>query len=264
MAVVYLAIALLGLAIGSFLNVVIYRVPRDISLVRPASSCPDCNSPVKPRHNVPVLGWLILRGRCHDCRLPISARYPLIEAATALLFVAVTAHFGVTPELPAYLYLAAVAIALAAIDFDVRRLPDSIVLPSYVVGVLLLVPAVVLDSNWSAAVRGLLAMAALFAVYFALWLSYPGGMGFGDVKLAGLIGLYLGFLGWGSVFVGTFVAFLLGAIVGIALLLARRASRKSSVPFGPFMLAGAFLALFFAAQATSWYAHLFSVTTQST
>ena len=249
-------IAAFGLAIGSFLNVVIYRVPRGESIVRPGSHCPSCNEPVRGRHNVPVLGWLILRGKCASCQASISARYPIVEAATGVLFVAVALRFGITPLLPAYLYLAAIGIALAAIDFDVKRLPDVIVLPSYVVGVVLLLGAAAIDGNWSAIVRGLIAMTALFAFYFALAFAYPGGMGFGDVKLAGLLGLFLGWVSWGSVVVGTFGAFLLGGIAGVALIVARRAGRKSAIPFGPFMLAGAFVALFFAGAATDWYGHL--------
>src|SRR3954467_2863927 len=119
---------LLGLAVGSFLNVVIYRLPRDESLVRPRSHCPLCGHEVRNRHNIPVLGWLLLRGRCADCAAPISVRYPLVEAGTALLFVAVAAGFGLSWELPAYLCLAAVAVALAAIDLDAVRLPVTIVL----------------------------------------------------------------------------------------------------------------------------------------
>src|SRR5919205_3026069 len=134
---------LLGLAVGSFLNVVIHRVPRGESLVRPGSHCPHCGSAIRKRHNVPVLGWLPLRGRCADCRTPISARYPLVEAGTAALFVAVAARFGWSWELPAYLYLAAIAVALAAIDLDVLRLPDQIVLPSYGVAGAPLPPGVI-------------------------------------------------------------------------------------------------------------------------
>src|SRR6185295_5279397 len=107
---------LLGLLVGSFLNVVIHRVPRGESLWRPASHCPHCQAAIRPWHNVPVIGWLVLRGRCAGCRAPISARYPLVEAGTAALFVAVAARFGLTVELPAYLYLAAIAVALAVID----------------------------------------------------------------------------------------------------------------------------------------------------
>src|SRR4051812_38015053 len=187
-------VGLLGLAMGSFLNVVIYRVPRGESPVRPASHCPNCGAAVRNRHNVPVLGWLLLRGRCADCAAPIGVRYPLVEAGTAALFVAVAARFGLSWQLPAYLYLAAVAIALAAIDLDVLRLPDAIVLPSYAVALILLVPAMIAEHSWGAGLRGLLAAAALYAFYFALAVLHPG-MGFGDVKLSLLLGLYLGWLG---------------------------------------------------------------------
>jgi leader peptidase (prepilin peptidase) / N-methyltransferase len=248
-------VALLGLAVGSFLNVVIYRVPRDESLVRPGSHCPRCGSVVRNRHNVPVLGWVLLGGRCADCRTPISPRYPLVEAGTAALFVAVAARFGWSWELPAYLYLAAVAIALAAIDLDVMRLPDRIVLPSYGVALVLLVPSAIAGHSIGAAVRGLAAAALLYAFYWILAVL-PRGMGGGDVKLAPLLGLYLGWLGWSAVAVGAFAGFLLGGAVGVVLLSTRRAGRRSRIPFGPYMLAGAFLAVFAAAPITQWYATL--------
>jgi leader peptidase (prepilin peptidase)/N-methyltransferase len=248
-------VGLLGLAVGSFLNVVIYRVPRDESLVRPGSHCPHCAAEVRNRHNIPVLGWLLLRGRCADCGSPIGARYPLVEAGTAALFVAVAAKFGWSWELPAYLYLAAIAVALAAIDLDVRRLPDRIVLPSYGVAAVLLVPAAVIGHDWAAAWRGL-AAAALFYCFYRILAVIPRGMGGGDVKLAPLLGFYLGWLGWSSVAVGAFAGFLLGGIVGVALMAARLASRKSRIPFGPYMLAGAFLAVFAAAPIADWYASL--------
>ncbi|MEU4694314.1 prepilin peptidase [Actinoplanes sp. NPDC023714] len=243
----------LGLAVGSFLNVVIYRVPRGESLVRPGSHCPHCGNPVRNRHNVPVLGWLMLRGRCADCRAPISARYPLVEAGTAALFVAVAARFGWSWELPAYLYLAAVAIALALIDLDVMRLPDKIVLPSYAVAVALLAPASLAGGEVRAVIRGLVAAVVLYVFYLviAFW-----GMGGGDVKLAPLLGFYLGWLGWDAVMIGAFAGFLLGGLVGAVLLALKLASRKSRIPFGPYMLAGAFLAVFAAAPVGSWYSNL--------
>jgi leader peptidase (prepilin peptidase)/N-methyltransferase len=246
---------LLGLAIGSFLNVVIHRVPLGLSLIRPASACPHCDTAIRPRHNVPVLGWLMLRGRCASCAAPISVRYPIVEAVTAVLFVAVAAKFGLTLELPAYLYLAAIAVALAAIDLDVQRLPDSIVLPSYAVAVLLLLPAAVFGAGWGAAARGLAAAAILYACYRCL-AFIPNGMGFGDVKLAPLLGFYLGWLGWSSVAVGVFAGFLLGGIFGAALLAGRLATRKTRIPFGPYMLAGAFVAVFAAAPIAGWYSSL--------
>jgi leader peptidase (prepilin peptidase)/N-methyltransferase len=249
-------VGVLGLVVGSFLNVVIHRLPRDESLLRPGSRCTHCRTAIKPWHNVPVLGWLVLRGRCVHCRQLIGVRYPLVEVGTAVLYVAVTARFGLTLVLPAYLYLAAVAVALAMIDLDVRRLPNAIVLPSYLVCGLLLAPALVAHRDWSSAVRGVVAMAVLWAFYFALALGYPGGMGFGDVKLAGLLGLYLGWLGWSSVLIGAFAGFLLGGMVGAALLVTGRAGAKTAIPFGPSMLAGAMLAVFAAGPVATWYGSL--------
>lgn len=251
-------VGLLGLAVGSFLNVVIHRVPRGESLIRPGSHCPRCGNEVRNRHNLPVLGWLLLRGRCADCRGPISIRYPLVEAGTAALFVAVAARFGYSWALPAYLYLAAVAVALALIDLDVMRLPDAIVLPSYLVAGALLVPAALLGDGMTPVLRGLAAAALLWAVYRLL--AQFGGMGFGDVKLAPLLGFYLGWLGWGSVAVGAFATFLLGGLIGVALMATRLAGRKSRIPFGPYMLAGAFLAVFAATPIADWYVSLLTPT----
>jgi leader peptidase (prepilin peptidase)/N-methyltransferase len=248
-------VGLLGLAVGSFLNVVIYRIPRGESLIRPGSHCTRCGAGIRNRHNIPVVGWLLLRGRCADCTAAISAWYPLVEVGTAALFVAVAARFGWSWELPAYLYLAAVAVALAAIDLDTMRLPDKIVLPSYAVALLLLVPAAIAAHSAHAATRGLIAAAVLYAFYWILAIL-PRGMGGGDVKLAPLLGLYLGWLGWSSVAVGAFAGFLLGGVVGIALIATRRAGRKTRVAFGPYMLAGAFLAVFAATPIAHWYTSL--------
>lgn len=235
--------AALGLVVGSFLNVVVWRVPRRESLAHPGSHCPRCEHPVRPRDNVPVLSWLVLRGRCRDCQAPISVRYPLVELGTAVLFVLLTWRFGLVWELPAYLYLGAISVALALIDLDVHRLPDVIVLPSYaVLAALLLLPAA-LDDRWSDLLRAGLGAAALFALYALLWLVYPAGMGRGDVKLAGVLGAYLGWLGWGTVLVGGFLGFLIGGVVGGALMSVRRAGRKTALPFGPSMLLGALLAV---------------------
>ena len=249
---------LLGLAVGSFLNVVIHRVPRDESLIRPGSHCPHCGEAVRNRHNVPILGWLMLRGRCADCRAPISVRYPLVEAGTAALFVAVAAKFGFSWALAPYLYLAAIAVALALIDLDVMRLPNAIVLPSYLVAVAMLVPAALLGDGPAPIVRGAIAAAVLWVLYRGL--AQLGGMGGGDVKLAPLLGFYLGWLSWGTVAVGAFAAFLLGGAVGTVLMATRLAGRKSRIPFGPYMLAGAFLAVFAAVPITDWYTSLFAPT----
>jgi leader peptidase (prepilin peptidase) / N-methyltransferase len=242
---------LLGLAIGSFLNVVIHRVPAGLSLIKPDSHCPRCGHAIRNRHNIPVFGWLLLRGKCADCKAPISARYPLVEAGTAALFVAVVARFGLTWELPAYLYLAAVSVALAIIDIDVRRLPDAIVKPSYAVALALMIPAAALGHDWRAIVRGLIAAAAMW-IFFEI-VALFGPMGGGDIKLAPLVGFYLGWLGWSAVAVGVFAGFVLGGLVGAGLMAARLAGRKTPVPFGPYMLAGTFLAVFAAAPIADWY-----------
>lgn len=252
LAVVYTMIGVFGLLVGSFLNVVIYRVPRDESLISPGSHCPSCQMEIKPWHNVPVFGWLFLRGRCAGCKTHISVRYPLVEAGTALLFVGMAMRFGISLQLPAYLYLAAVAVALGLIDFDVRRLPDSIVLPSYVVAVLLLLPAGAGGVDFRAG-RGLIAMLLVLFIYFALALAYPYGLGFGDVKLAGVLGLYLGWNSWGSVVVGTIAGLAIAALVSAVLLLfGRDGERRLHIPFGPYLLSGAFLSLFAAAPITAW------------
>ena len=247
-------VALVGLLIGSFLNVVVWRVPRGESVVSPPSGCPSCGALIRPVDNVPVLSWLLLRGRCRSCQEPISRRYPLVELGTAGLFAVMAVRFGLAPELPAYLYLAAVGLALALIDLDLKRLPDVLTLPSYVVGVVLLGAASLDDPH--AFLRALLGGVAMFAVYFALAFAYPAGMGFGDVKLSGVLGLYLGWLGWDVWAVGLILGFLLGGAAGVAVLVAKRGSRKTAIPFGPFMLGGALIAILFGHPLVDGYLRL--------
>ena len=238
-----LVAGLLGLLVGSFLNVVVHRVPRGESVVRPPSACPACGAPVRPRDNVPVVSWLLLRGRCRDCRAPVSRRYPLVELACAALFATMALRFGADPVLPAYAYLVAVGLALALIDIDCRRLPDALTLPGYPVLALLLGLGAVLGSDSGSLLRALAGGAAMYAVYFALCFAYPAGMGFGDVKLAGVLGMATGWLGWGAWTVGLFLGFFAGGAFGLLLVLARRGGRKTAVPFGPFMLLGALVAV---------------------
>ncbi len=254
-------LALLGLIIGSFLNVVAYRLPRGESIRYPASHCPHCQHPIKTRDNLPLLGWLLLGGRCRNCTAKISPRYPLVELLTGLSFAAVGWRFGFSWELPAFGYLAAIAVALAVIDIDTMRLPNAIVLPSFPVGgALLLLPAA-LNPAWADLLRGLLAMALLFTSFFAVQLVFPKGMGFGDTKLVALLALHLGFLGWVEVGLGLFLAFLLGSVQGLGVILFRGGSRKSKIPFGPFLLAGAFLAILIPDPFVNWYLGLIQVNT---
>ena len=249
--------ALVGLVVGSFLNVVAHRVPLGRSVVRPRSACPACGSQIRPTDNIPLLSWLILRGRCRDCAAPISARYPLVEAATGVLFVGVVVRLMVVADLPAavpaYLYLAAIAVILTLIDLQTRRLPNAIVLPSYPVLAVLLTLASWGSADWHALLRALIGGAALWLVYFCLLLVRQGAMGFGDVKLAGVLGAGLAWLGWGTLVVGAFAAFLLGGLVAVGLLLARRAGRGSRIPFGPWMFAGAAVGVAVGEPLWSWY-----------
>ncbi len=165
-------------------------------------------------------------------------------------------RFGLSWELPAFLYLAAISVALALIDVDVHRLPNSIVLPSYLVAGALLGAAAILDGEIGVLVRVAAAGAALYALYFLLAFIYPAGMGFGDVKLAGVLGMYLGYLGWAELVVGGFGGFLVGGLGGALLLLSRRAGRKSRIPYGPYMLVGAWLAVFVGGAIADGYLRL--------
>jgi leader peptidase (prepilin peptidase)/N-methyltransferase len=239
-------VGLLGLAIGSFLNVVIHRVPTGLSVVSPGSRCPDCAAPIRARHNVPVAGWLLLRGRCASCGQRIPVRYPLVELLTGGLFVVVTwraVQLDQLAALPALLAFTALGVALSGIDLDVRRLPDALVLPAYPLLVALFAAAAGAGGDWASLGRAVLAGAVLFGCYLALALVHPAGMGFGDVKLSGVIGLVLGWFSWTTLAVGGFAAFFLGALIGLFVLVVSPLGRKASVPFGPFMVGGALLAL---------------------
>jgi leader peptidase (prepilin peptidase) / N-methyltransferase len=243
-AVVIALVGLFGLAIGSFLNVVIWRVPRGESVAHPPSHCPSCDAAISPRDNVPIASWLLLRGRCRHCSSRISARYPLVEAGTCALFVAFAIHFGIHADLVAYLYLAAIGVSLTMIDLDLMRLPDALTLPSYPVGLILLAIPALVGHAPHAYLRALAGMAALFVFYGLAWFVYPAGMGRGDVKLAGVVGLYLAWLGWGELLVGAFAAFAVGAVVSIGIVAFKDGGRKTRIPFGPFMLLGVLIGIY--------------------
>jgi leader peptidase (prepilin peptidase)/N-methyltransferase len=244
---------LLGLAIGSFLNVVIWRIPRKESVVRPPSHCPQCDTPIRPADNVPVLSWLLLRGKCRHCGNPIPVRYPLVEATNGVLFAAVAVRFGASWELPAYLVLTAALLAISIIDLEHFIVPDRITAPLTVSALALLGLAALAEGNGWRFGRTLLGGVAYFAFLLLLNILYPKGMGMGDVKLAFSLGLYLGWLGWGQVFLGGFLAFLLGAGVGVTLIATKIKGRKDVVPFGPFLALGAMLTILWGAPILRWY-----------
>jgi len=224
-----------GAVIGSFLNVVIHRLPLGQSLVAPRSRCPACEQPIRPLDNVPVLSWLALRGRCRGCDAGISARYPLVEIATALAFAAVVLTRGSGAELWAFLPFTAVLIAVAAIDLDHRIIPNRILLPAVLWG---LATAALFRTDQLPEL--LIAGSAAFALLLLAALAYPAGMGMGDVKLAGVMGLYLG----SPIAPALLVAFATGAAVGMYAI-AREGSeaRKKAVPFAPFLALGGFVGI---------------------
>ncbi len=238
-------VGVLGLAVGSFLNVVVHRLPRRESVVAPASRCPGCKTPVAPRDNVPVLSWLALRGRCRHCGEPISVRYPLIELLTAVVFAVVAAARGVDADLVRLLPFAAALVALAAIDLEHQLLPNRIVVPLAVFGVA--AGAVLATSELP---ELLIAGAGAFAALLVIALVQPRGMGMGDVKLAGAAGLFLGL----SIVPALLLAFLAGSVVGLAMM-ARHgaAARKQGIPFGPFLALGSLLALIAGSEMIDLY-----------
>jgi leader peptidase (prepilin peptidase) / N-methyltransferase len=265
----------LGLAIGSFLNVVIYRVPIGKSIAYPASACPNCGSGIHAYDNVPVVSWFALRGKCRSCSEPISARYPLVELGTGLFFFVVALPLSaqlaaVQPTvetiasgftLVAYLYLAAISVALAFIDIEHHKLPNVIVLPSLAVGLILLSTASLLTGDYAQLLRVGVGAAAMGLAYLVLAIAWPGSMGFGDVKLAAVLGLFLGFSGWGSLIVGSLLAFFLGGIFGLVLIVLRKSTRKSGIPFGPWMVLGAWIGILFGNVIWTDYLSIFGLAT---
>lgn len=252
---VLVASALFGLAIGSFLNVVIYRVPAGKSIVQPPSACGSCGTELAVRDNIPILSWLFLRGRCRYCQAEISARYPIVEGLTAALFALTAVRFGASWTLPAELAFVAVLIALAAVDLERYLLPRAILYPGGALVVVGLVVAATATHRW-----GRLGIAALcgvgaFALFFAIHFARPAWLGFGDVRLAALLGFGLGWIGPWYLFIGFMAANLAGALLGLSLMVAGRATRTTALPYGVFLGAGSILAVLVAAPIIAWYSH---------
>ena len=238
-----------GLLIGSFLNVVAYRLPRGESLLWPASHCPGCEQPIKPYDNVPVLSWLLLRGKCRNCGIRISPRYPAIEFLTALAFGAIVVLEGVDRDLIWQLPFAAMLIAVAGIDLEHRIIPNKVMLPSAVFAI---ATAIALRPDDLPAL--LIAGAGAFLAFLLCALAYPAGMGMGDVKLAGVMGLFLGV----AVIPALFTAFLAGTVVGVAVIAKHGASgRKKGVPFGPFLALGGLVGLLAGPELIDLYTRTF-------
>lgn len=248
-----LYVAAVGLVIGSYLNVVIHRLPREESTVLPRSRCPRCGAQLRARDNLPLVSFLLLRGRCRQCQAPISWRYPLVEAMTAILFVACLETFGLTAHAAAAAAFGSALIALAGIDVEHYLLPDAITLPGIAVGLLVSLRADWID--WRQALLGAALGGGGLWLLAQLWLllRHEEGMGLGDVKMLAMVGA---FLGWQGVLVTVFLGSLVGAVVGLTLIAAGRLDLGSRLPFGVFLAGGAMVALFAGPALIARYSRL--------
>ena len=248
--------ALFGLIVGSFLNVVIYRVPRKESIVTPRSHCPSCQALIKEYDNIPVLSWLLLRGKCRNCGEPISPRYILVELATAALFAGLAARLGYNWELPAFLVLLAGLLALACIDLEHLLLPKSVVYPVLVLLVALLAIASAESGDWHRLLVAAISAVAWYVLFFIINLASPRLLGFGDVRLALLLGLGLGWFGWRFVVIGFFAANVLGAIIGLTLIATKRMSHDQPIPYAVFLALGTAFAVFAGPEIAPWFSRI--------
>ncbi len=241
---------LLGATVGSFLNVVAYRLPRGLSVARPRSRCSSCGHPIKPYDNVPVLSWILLRGRCRQCKAPISARYPLVEAVTAALWALVVVVKGLDPDALLGLAFVTLLVPVTLIDLDHRIIPNKLLLVATPVGL-----AILVATDLAGLPEHLIAAVAAGGFLLLAAIASPGGMGMGDVKLAGVMGLYLG----ASVGPAMLVALLTGTLVGAAIIMKKgaKAGRKTAVPFGPFLALGGVVGLLAGPQIIDWYLRTF-------
>jgi len=236
----YVAVFVLGLVVGSFLNVCVYRVPRGLSVIAPGSHCPSCGASIGFRHNIPLLSYALLRGRCRSCGGAISVRYPVVEALTGIVFLLLALRIGLQPVLVAYLAFAAALICIFFIDIEWSRIPNVFILVLLPAGVLFSLWA--LPGGWKGSLIGMVVGFAFLAVMATGYRLATGveGMGAGDIKLAALIGCYLGATQTLAVIV---LAALGGSLAGLLLMAVKRANRRTALPFGAFMAAAAMVVL---------------------
>ena len=230
-------IFLFGAAIGSFSNVCIYRLPKKLSIISPPSQCPNCGKSISPFDNIPIISFILLRGRCRYCQSPISWRYPIVELITGLIFLSLYLNFRISPQFFIYALLCTSLIIIAFIDLEHKIIPDVITLPGIIIGLTLslTMPHITLINS----IKGLLIGGGLF---YAIAIISRGGMGGGDIKLIAMVG---SFLGWKNVLLTIFLGSLFGSIVGIVLIILKKKNRKDMVPFGPFLSLGAIISIFY-------------------
>lgn len=235
----------LGLILGSFANVCIYRVPRRESILGPGSHCPQCQIPIRPLDNVPLLSYLWLKGRCRACGVSISWHYPVVELLTGLIYLLLFQTFGLSLAFGIYAAMATALVIVSFIDLEHQIVPDVITLPGLALGLLLsalFLPITFLDALMGALLGG--------GLFYAIATIYEGGMGGGDIKLIAMIGA---FIGWRQVLLTIFVAAFVGSVIGLALLITKRKGRRDPIPFGPFLALGAIVAIFWGERLLHWY-----------
>jgi leader peptidase (prepilin peptidase)/N-methyltransferase len=245
-----------GLLIGSFVGVVVDRVPRKESIVSPPSHCVACEAPIRPYDNIPVISYVALRGRCRACHTRIPPRDALLELGTGILFVLLAWRLGSAWALPAYCVFAATAVAISAIDIEHMRIPSAVVYATAVLGAPLLVLASAGTHDWSALESAAIGGAGAFATFFALFYAVPKGIGFGDVRFAGLCGGFLGWLGYREVVAGFLISFVVAGVPAALLLAMHKVKRQTKIPFGPFLAAGTVIAVLFGAPIIHAWSNL--------
>ena len=255
-AILEVAAGVFGLVIGSFIGVVVDRLPRQESIVSPPSHCVACSAPVRAYDNIPVVSYVVLRGRCRACGARIPPRDALLELGIGILFVLLAWRLTSAWALPAYCVLAAAIVGISAIDVEHMRIPSTLVYSTAVLGAPLLVLASAGTHRWSALLGALIGGAVAFAAFFTLFFAVPKGIGFGDVRLAGLCGGFLGWMGYREVIVGFLISFIVAGVPAAVLLAMHKVNRRTQIPFGPFLAAGTVITVLFGAPVIHAWASL--------
>ena len=240
---------IIGTVLGSFSNVCIHSLPRGESIIHPTSHCPHCKTPIKPRHNIPIISFIFLKGRCAYCGSPISPRYPLVELVSGIMYLLLFRHFGFNLSFVIYALFSSALLIVFFIDLEHQVIPDSITIPGMAVGIVtsFFLPA-------ASPLNCLLGLIGGGGLFFLIASVRKGGMGGGDIKFAALIG---SFIGWKMTLLTAFIAFLAGALVGITLIILKKKKRKDPIPFGSFLSAGALVSLLWGAELIRWYLTFF-------
>lgn len=250
---IYIIVGVLGLVVGSFLNVCIYRIPRTQSIILPSSRCPLCGLPINPLDNIPLVSYMLLMGRCRHCGGRISLRYPFIETLNAILYVILIYRFGIGWYTPIYLAFLSSLIVITFIDLDFQIIPDSITLTGIPIGLIagsLLLPDPFMRAGMLGFKTSIIGAFTGFSLFYLVAFFSRGGMGGGDIKMMAMVGALMG---WKSVLVTTFIGSLFGSLVGLFLMIFKDKGRKTKIPFGPFLAMGAVITLFWGQEILRLY-----------